>query len=233
MKRLYLNVVGKNAGPLEFTVRRMVNAGYVGRNRNAVLAHIEELSREGVPAPPSVPMVFPVLTHNITTADRVEVLGARTSGEAEYVLLVHDGRVLVGVGSDHTDRELEAYSIVQSKQVCPNVLSREVWEHEEVKDVWDGLQLESWVREGGSGAETLYQKASLASILSAENILDLMRSRLTEGVTDGLVIYSGTLPIVCAQMIFGDHFRCELRDPASGRSLRCEYDIRVLDYVHD
>jgi 2-keto-4-pentenoate hydratase/2-oxohepta-3-ene-1,7-dioic acid hydratase in catechol pathway len=232
MKTLSLRVVGQgDARPLEFTVKKMVNAGYVGRDKKAVLAHIEELRREGVPAPPSVPMIFPVLSYNITTSGGVEVLGQKTSGEAEYVLLVDRGKVLVGVGSDHTDRELETYSIIQSKQVCNNVLSSEVWDFDDVKDVWDELQLESWVRQAGSDKEILYQSASLASILSAGEILDLVRSRLTEELTDGLVIYSGTVPVLSEQMIYGDHFRCELRNPAGGRSLRCEYDVHVLDYL--
>ena len=232
MKLLDLKLVrNEGAELLEFTVKRMVNAGYVGRDRQAVLAHIEELRREGVPPPPSVPMVFPVLSHNITAAGHIEVVGRKTSGEAEYVLLLDQGRVFVGVGSDHTDRELEAYSIVQSKQVCCNVLSPEVWDFEDVKAVWDELQLESWVRQSGSDAEILYQSASLASIISAGEILDLVRSRLAGGLTDGLVIYSGTVPILSEQMIYGNHFRCELRDPAAGRSLRCEYEIQVLDYV--
>jgi hypothetical protein len=234
MKALDLKLVRREGiEPLAFTVRRMVNAGYVGRDRQAVLAHIEELRKEGVPPPSSVPMLFPVLSHNITTSGPIEVLGRKTSGEAEYVLLVDQGRVLVGVGSDHTDREIEGYSIVQSKQVCSNVLSSEVWDYEDVKAVWDKIQIQSWVSLPGTEQEILYQSASLAGILSASEILDLVRSRLTGGLTDGLVIYSGTVPVLSEQMIYGCHFRCELRDPASERSLRCQYEIHVLDYVKE
>lgn len=233
MKRLDLKVVGKkDAVPLTFMVKRMVNAGYVGRDRKAVLAHIEELRREGIPPPPSVPMIFPVLSHNTRSGGPIEVVSEKTSGEAEYVLLVHQGRILVGVGSDHTDRDLEAYSIVQSKQVCCNVVSPEVWDLEEVKPVWDGLQIQSWVREPGTGAQILYQSSPLSAILSAEKILDLAKSRLAGGVTDGLVIFSGTVPILTKQMVYGSYFRCELTDPGQGRSLRCEYDVQVLDYVN-
>ena len=234
MKRLSLEVVHKKGStPLEFVVKRMVNAGYVGRDREAVKAHIEELRSAGVAPPRSVPMVFPVLSHNITTGGPIEVLGTKTSGEVEYVLLMNGVRVLVGVGSDHTDRELESYSIVQSKQVCSNVLSPGVWEYEDVKEVWDELLLQSWVRPNGSNGEVLYQKAPLATILSAEKIMELVESKLVGGGRDGLVIFSGTIPILTGEVICGDHFRCELLNPRTGGLLRCEYDVGMLNFLRD
>ena len=234
MKRLSLEVVNKKGSrPLEFLVKRMVNAGYVGRDRAAVEAHIEELRRAGVAPPPSVPMVFPVLSHNITTSGPVEVLGSKTSGEAEYVLLMDGTHVLVGVGSDHTDRELESLSIVQSKQVCYNVLSPTVWEYEEVEPVWDELLIQSWVRPPGADKEVLYQSAPLAKILSAEKIMSLVESKLVGTVKDGLVIFSGTVPILTGEVICGDTFRCELRNPRTGGFLRCEYGVSVLNFLRD
>src|SRR5262249_13195925 len=98
---------GSGSRPLSFRVRRMLNAGYVGRAQAAGRAQLEELRREGIPAPAQVPMLFPVLSDNITAADRIEVVGDRTSGEVEYVLLFTAEEIFVGVGSDHTDRELE------------------------------------------------------------------------------------------------------------------------------
>jgi len=234
MKRLSLEVVNKKGSrPLEFLVKRMVNAGYVGRDRAAVEAHIEELRRAGVAPPPSVPMVFPVLSHNITTSGPIEVLGKKTSGEVEYVLLMDGGKVLVGVGSDHTDRELESYSIVQSKQVCYNVLSPTVWEYDEVEAVWDELLIQSWVRPKGAAEEVLYQKAPLATILSAEKLMSLLESKLAGSAKDGLVIFSGTVPILTGEVICGDTFRCELRNPKTGGSLHCEYDVSVLNFLRD
>lgn len=234
MKQLELQVVGREGSrPLEFTVERMVNAGYVGRNRKAVMAHIEELARVGVAPPPSVPMIFPVLSQNITTSDQIEVVSRKTSGEVEYVLLMDKGIMYVGVGSDHTDRDLESYSIVQSKQVCPNVLSAEVWPYEEVKGVWDRLMIESWVRDGADKEEALYQSAPLGAIISAEEMTGLISSRVAGGVTDGMVIYSGTVPVLTGEMICGTHFRCALTDPGSGRSLHCGYAVSVLDFVRE
>jgi len=53
--KLDLTVVRPQARvPLNFELRRMVNAGFVGRDQAAVKAHIAELAREGIAPPPSV-----------------------------------------------------------------------------------------------------------------------------------------------------------------------------------
>ena len=232
MKRLELTVVsGPTRTPLQFNVKRMVNAGYVGRDTKAVKAHIEELAREGVPAPLSVPMIFPVLSHNITAEDRIEVIGNKTSGEAEFVLLLDGKEVLVGVGSDHTDRDVERESIVMSKQVCQNVLSPEVWRYADAEQSWDDLIIQSWVKPAETGDWLLYQKAPLRTIISARDLISLVKPAIKDGQSDELVIFSGTVPILTREMIFGSAFRAELIDEKAGRSLRCEYQVVILDYL--
>jgi len=232
MKGLELSVViGASGIPLQFRVKRMVNGGYVGRDVRAVEAHIAELSREGVPAPPSVPMVFPVLSHNITAADRIEVIGNKTSGEAEFVLLLDADDVFVGVGSDHTDRELERESIVMSKQVCQNVVSPQVWKYADVEEGWDDLIIQSCVKPRGADEWILYQKAPLGTIISAGDLMSLVKRAIKDGGTDGLIIFSGTVPILTREMVFGSAFRAELIDARRDRKLLCEYRVIVLDYL--
>mgnify|MGYP003694519257 CR=1 FL=1 len=43
----------------------------------------------------------------LTLASSIQAIGTRSSGEVELVLLQSAGRLWVGVGSDHTDREVE------------------------------------------------------------------------------------------------------------------------------
>lgn len=234
MKPLVLSVIsGNELIPLQFDVKRIVNAGYVGRDLKAVTAHIEELRREGIAPPPSIPMLFPVMSHNITTSSLIEVIGDKTSGEAEFVLLSDGRNVYVGVGSDHTDRELERYSIVKSKQVCRNVLSPRVWRYEEVKSYWDDLMIRSWTKLDEGEEWVPYQRASLSAIISANEIMDLVKSKLKDGQDEGLVIFSGTVPILTGEMLFGSVFRAELIDGKSERSLICEYRVVKLDYLKD
>jgi hypothetical protein len=232
MKTLDLEVVSENRSEtIQFKVERMINAGYVGRDRQAVVDHIEELCKEGVPPPPSVPMIFPVLCHNITTADKIEVVGRKTSGEVEFALLLNAGGVFVAVGSDHTDRDIERHSIIKSKQVCPNVISKQVWKYDDVKSGWDDLILQSKVTKADGDEAILYQKAPLESIISATELMELVKSKMIDGMVDGLVIFSGTLPVLTDEIIYGSHFRCELIDQRIDRVLACDYQINILDYL--
>jgi hypothetical protein len=232
MPTLDLLLVRKlTAAPVRFEIRRMVNAGYVGRDQKAVRAHIEELAREGIAPPPSVPVLFPVLTSNVTTASRIEVVEDRTSGEVEFVLLLQAGAMWVGIGSDHTDRSLEAKSMLNSKQVCPNVMAKEVWDYDEIKAHWDEIILQSWTRPLPDSEPILYQKAPLAKILSATELVALVKSRLPDGDDQGLIIFSGTVPVLTHEMIFGSTFRCELLDPVLNRQIYCEYTVEKLDYL--
>jgi hypothetical protein len=224
-------VSGNRLETIQFKVERMINAGYVGRDRQAVVDHIEELSKEGVPPPPSVPMIFPVLGHNITTADKIEVVGRKTSGEAEFALLLNSGGVFVAVGSDHTDRDIERHSIIKSKQVCPNVISKQVWNYDDVKSGWDDLILQSKVTKTDGHEAILYQKAPLESIISAAELMELVKSKMIDDMADGLVIFSGTLPVLTDEIIYGSHFRCELIDQRIDRVLACDYQINILDYL--
>lgn len=214
--------------PLSFEMRRMINAGFVGRDQAAVKAHIDELAAEGIAPPPRVPMLFPVLRSALAVDDAIEVVGDRTSGEAEFVLLVDRDGLYVGIGSDHTDRALEAVDMLASKQVCANVLGSRVWPYEAVVDHWDDLLIESWTA-GDDGREAPYQSAALSKLLSAEDLLALVRSRWGAPAEAGTVIYGGTVPILGGRTIFGRTFRCELRDPVRGRSIQCAYVVERLD----
>ncbi len=218
--------------PLSFPVWQMINAGFAGRNRAAIDAHIEEMRREGILAPTSVPALYPLTADNVTTAERIEVLGSDTSGEAEFVLLVQSPEeIFVAAGSDHTDRLLERQSIEKSKQICKNVVSQKVWRLRDVERDWDNLVLQSWVRRGGN--EVLYQKATLGTILPPRQLLDFVWSRMKSPCQEGLVVFSGTIPMLGGKFIGGDRFRVELQNPRTGQSLECAYECSVLDVLRN
>lgn len=213
--------------PLRFEVRRLINAGFTGRDRAAVEAHLEELRHHGVPCPDRTPVLYPKMAGLLTTADEVEVIGPDTSGEAEFVLLLESGRVLVAAGSDHTDRELEKSTIEKAKVVCPNVLSSEVWDLADVRGTWDELALRSWVTAGGR--RTLYQEGRLSQMMTPEDLIALVKERAGGG--PGTVIFSGTLALLGGKLICGERFEVELADERRGRALRCAYAVRPLGGV--
>lgn len=218
---------GGQVQPLSFTVQRMVNIGYGGRNQAAVQAHIEELRHQGVPPPPQTPYCIPVAARHITTDESMEVLPGNTSGEAEAVFFLQGGNVYVGVGSDHSDRDLEVASIDKAKQICPNFVSRRVWRMGEIAERWDDLVLTSHVTDT-EGRERLYQNGTLAMLLPARTLLDCVFQRWPDRTREGLVIYSGTIPLAGKPVGDAAQFRCALADPATGRRLECRYGITVI-----
>jgi Protein of unknown function (DUF2848) len=119
-KILRFHVVAKRGTDLlEYPVHRIVCAGYSGRSQKAAQEHVNELLALGLPAPESTPIFFKVSTYLATTGTGITVQDRLTSGEAEFVLLFHQGETYVTCGSDHTHRELERHSIPGAKQMHP------------------------------------------------------------------------------------------------------------------
>lgn len=206
----------------------LVMAGYTGRNREAVQAHIDELAAHGIPAPARVPTLFACTPGLMTTAEEVIVYGGETSGEAEFVLFLDGEEVLLGVGSDHTDRKLEESDIPRAKQLCAKTVSREVWRLADVADHWDDLILRAWV--GENGPEVLYQEGALANLMSPKAIVEYVRENV-RGPLEPAVVYSGTLAVIGGHFRPAPVFTAELADPRRGRTLRCAYRVRTLDYL--
>ena len=86
-------------------VESLIIAGWTGRDQAAVEHHIRELEAIGVKRPATAPIFYRVSADRLTTASSIQVLGERSSGEVEFVLLQWEGKFLVGAGSDHTDRD--------------------------------------------------------------------------------------------------------------------------------
>jgi hypothetical protein len=120
--------------PLTLPIDQAVIAGWTGRDPVARDRHIAELEAIGIARPASTPIYYRVAARRLTTADSIEVSGAESSGEVEFVLIGWQGRIFVGLGSDHTDRKVEAYSVTVSKQMCDKPIAPVLWELEEVAD---------------------------------------------------------------------------------------------------
>ena len=212
------------SSPLRFTARRLVCCGWVGRDRAALQAHIDELGALGVPPPTRVPIYMNFSTSLLTTDRSVDVVSDTTSGEVEYVLLRQGGRMWVTIGSDQTDRRIEAHSIVASKQMCVKYLAERCWPFDEVERHWDELVLRCWITKDGQ--RTIYQDAPLASILGPHELLNNLPDK-PANEADGIVLYSGTIA-TRAGLVYADRYELELQDPVLGRTIRGEYRISQL-----
>src|SRR5260370_11315890 len=93
-------------------------AGWTGRDAAAVEKHITELEALGVRRPATTPIFYRVSAARLTTATEIEVVGAHSGGEVEFVLLQHGGRLWGGARSYHTHPEVETYGVPVAQQVC-------------------------------------------------------------------------------------------------------------------
>jgi hypothetical protein len=205
---------------------RTINAGYSGRDQEAVQDHIDELVAEGIPEPDRVPGTYQVAPYTLLVApDEVQVAGPNTSGEAEFGLVITGDETYVVAASDHTDRALETEGIQKAKQIAPNVVSRRAWRYDDVRDHWDEITLRSW--NTVDGERRLYQETTLAEILPPESLLEAVTDRYG-GPVAGTVVLSGTVAPVSGGITPGTPFEVELADPELDRSLDLAYDVRTI-----
>jgi hypothetical protein len=189
----------------------LVVAGWTGRDPAAVEKHIRELERLGVSAA------------RLTTEVEIEVVGERSGGEVEFVLLQHGGRLWVGAGSDHTDREVETYGVTVSKQMCDKPVAPVFWAYDEVAPHWDSLMLRAHVVEGG--APVLYQEGAVTAMMDPKSLL--ARHTPDGRLADNTLMFCGTLAAKGGVRPTG-HFGFELEDPVRKRKIAHAYAVRCL-----
>jgi len=199
-------------------------AGWTGRDAAAVEKHIRELEALGVKRPATTPIFYRVSALRLTTATEIEVVGLHSGGEVEFVLLQHGGRMWVGVGSDHTDREVEAYGVTVSKQMGDKPIAPVFWAFEEIAPHWDKLTLRAHVVENGE--RKIYQEGSVAAMLAP---LDLIGRYLGAGdrLPESNMMFCGTLA-ARGGVRPTERFEFEIEDPILGRSIARAYSVRIL-----
>jgi hypothetical protein len=200
-----------------------VVAGWTGRDAAAVEKHIRELEALGVKRPASTPIFYRVSAARLTTGDEIEVVGEKSGGEVEFVLLQHGGRMWVGTGSDHTDREVETYGVTVSKQMCDKPVAPVLWEIEDVLGHWDQMILRSfaWI----NGKRELYQEGTLDAMLPVD---ELIKGGFEDGkLPDGCAMFGGTFAAK-GGIRPADRFEYELEDPVLKRTIRHAYDVITL-----
>ncbi|MGJ5023507.1 DUF2848 domain-containing protein [Bradyrhizobium oligotrophicum] len=202
---------------------RLVIAGWTGRDPVARDKHIAELEELGIPRPATTPIYYEVAASRLTTSDSIEVSGGDSSGEVEFVLVQAGGRLLVGVGSDHTDRKVETYNITVSKQMCDKPVAPELWLVDDVAAHWDRLLLRAFATIDGE--RVLYQEGALSGMLAPS---DLIARRYGEaGLPEGTAMFGGTFAAK-GGIRPADRFDFELVDPVLNRAIRHGYAVEQL-----
>jgi hypothetical protein len=181
--------------------------GYAGRDEAAVRHHIDELAAIGIAPPPQVPMVYHLAADLLTTARHLQTPGPRTSGEVEPVLVRAAGVWHLAVGSDHTDRELEAVDVRDSKAACPKPVSGTALRLDVnpatggLDQAWDAIGVASWI-DGDP-----YQGGTLSALRVPS---DLVARATAEVPVGDLVVFCGTVPLLDGSFRYGETFAASM-----------------------
>jgi hypothetical protein len=217
-----LDANGKQT-PLKLPINQAVIAGWTGRDPAARDRHIAELEAIGIAPPATTPIYYRAAARRLTTATSIEVSGTESSGEVEFVLFGAGGRILVGTGSDHTDRKVETYSVTVSKQMCDKPIAPVLWALDEIEGHWDAMILRAfaWI----DGVRVLYQEGTLDAMLPIRELIE--RGFGSAGLPDGCAMFGGTFAAK-GGIRPASRFEFELEDPVLKRSLRHGYDVIEL-----
>jgi hypothetical protein len=210
------------SSPEDVAIEQAIIAGWTGRDAEGVEKHIRELEVLGVKRPATTPIFYRVAAARLTTDSAIEVLGTQSSGEVEFVLLQALGELWIGTGSDHTDREVEAYGVSVSKQMCEKPIAPLFWRFAELTPHWDRLILRSYAVT--EGRRVLYQEGSVAAMRHPE---DLIERYAKGGLAEGTLMFCGTLA-VHGGVRAAERFEFELGDPVLNRKIAHGYDVVSL-----
>lgn len=209
----------------DIEVKHLLNAGYAGREQDEVQAHIAELAELGVPGPATTPALYPVSPYLAQQVSEVQVQHARTSGEAEWALVITDDGVLLTVACDHTDRALEVHGVAWSKNASPDVLGRKAWWLDDVRDHLDQITLQGWVGVGET-ADTLIQDSTLGALLTPDYWLEVLAERGLK--SPGTVLISGTVAMAPGVDQFARSWKVEMTDPQTGLRVDAQYVVAQM-----
>lgn len=219
---LVLRVLGSDTS-IELTDFHGIVAGYTGRDAAAVQHHIDELAAIGVTPPPEVPMFYPVEASTMNSDPEYQDSANLTSGEIEPVYIRHRGIYYLGVGSDHTDRDLERIDIGRSKRACPKPVGAEVIR------IGSAEELSAFDLDGSTARCTvdgrLYQEGGLSGLRTAADVTRRLVKRLELAEHDDFVCMGGTLPLLDGAFTAGEHWRIEIELP-DGAKLAHDYRMK-------
>jgi hypothetical protein len=214
---------GKTTETKDVSVSKAIVAGWTGRDRVALEKHIKELEELGVARPASTPIYYRVSASRITPDPLIETTGDASSGEVEFVLAQWGGQMWVGVGSDHTDRQVETYNVTVSKQMCEKPVAAEFWRYSDVAPHWDKLVMRSWIEENGE--RVLYQEGSVIAMLDPMTLVSGYEGK--PALDEGALMFCGTFAAK-GGIRPADNFDFEIHDPVLGRTISHGYRLAKL-----
>jgi hypothetical protein len=212
-----LSLRDERGTPIVFTPEVFIIAGYTGRDRAQVQHHIDELAHEGIAPPPEVPMWYEMPLENLTTAGEIAVRSAQSSGEVEPLIVGIDGALYLGIGSDHTARDVEREDIATSKRVCPKPVGANVVRVDAFGPAFDAVRLESTM----DGEP--YQSGTFAQIMPLTELIDGLRKRTA---AKRFVLSCGTVPLI-GGFRYGKAFAARISGGPLAQPIELNYTVTV------
>jgi 4-hydroxyphenylacetate 3-monooxygenase len=127
------------------------------------------------------------------------------------------GHLYLGVGSDHTDRDVERDSVADSKAACPKPIGRTIVPLPDSID-WDAVAARCEV-DG-----RLYQEGTLRAIRIPTDVLALFEAAV--GPVGDVVMFGGTLTLIGGEFVPGASWTMSLQ-AESGPSIGLDYRVVV------
>ncbi|MGB7624027.1 MAG: DUF2848 family protein [Terriglobia bacterium] len=189
----------------------------LGGDQKASIEKNEESSLE------RSPHFIPVSPYLLTNENKIVVQGKHTSGEVEYVALKFEDEIYLTVGSDHCDRQAEAFSFAKSKQLCPKVMARQMILHREIRSYRDELRLSSSV--ASYDRKVPYQSAFVADLMRLGSLIRCCPLNLD---FNGAVLFSGTVPTIADIPAYTSHFYFQLDLARLNLTIAHDYAIEML-----
>lgn len=206
----------------------MGGARFASRDIEGMRKQLDDVLARGLSATKTNPSIFRIGRYLLTQATKFEVQGPLTGGECEVVAIRDGDEILVSVGSNQCDRELDPLFQDKPKQMCPHPIASTAWPYSEVRDHWDRLRVYSHVVAGGHTVPL--QDSTVSVLVDLEFLLtmDVVRS-----LPDPMFLYCGATPFLdaAAEMVqrlalpeetalgVGEEFLVRLHDPVLDRTI--------------
>ncbi len=211
----------------DIEISEVIAAGWVGRRKEDLEKHIDEMQALGISRPDTVPVFNRVANSRLTQREAIEVLGNHSSGEVEFVLIRAKDNLYVGVGSDHSDSRIETFCMAAAKQVYDKSIAPVLWRYDDLVFHWDKLILRSYITV--DNVRHLYQEGRVDAILHPETLINSYAA--PDGkLSEGAVLYGGTFSTQ-EGVRSGSRFEYELEDPVLNRVIRHQYCVYELPFT--
>lgn len=209
---------------VKLKVKNVYAMGFTARNQEAMLRNLKSLKSLNVKIPKRIPSVYPLIKNIIDLSDEIEVVSNDTCAEVEFLIIIQNEDIYIGIGSDHSDKVLESESISKSKQICPKHFHTELWDYKDVKNHWDELEIGSYYYKDGE--KIVFQKGFVKDMLHPDTVIDELKNRYDD--INKIIVYSGSIANLTG-FIYGEKFEYYLNDPVLNRKLKTNYKINVID----